>query len=119
MLSATPHDGRARSFASLMNMLDPTAISQPESYVKEDFSHKGLVVRRFKKDIRDQVEGEFRERRVYRHHHPASAEEEAAYAALLKIPFTRNRELGHGETQRLAAHRSAEGAFLQSGGLPQ
>ena len=32
MLSATPHDGRARSFASLMNMLDPTAIADPEKY---------------------------------------------------------------------------------------
>lgn len=32
MLSATPHDGRARSFASLMNMLDPTAISNPEEW---------------------------------------------------------------------------------------
>ena len=92
MLSATPHDGRARSFASLMNMLDPTAISDPENYTKEDFSHKGLVMRRFKKDIRDQVKGEFKERVVYRNHHTATIEEEAAYDALLQIPFTRNGE---------------------------
>lgn len=30
MLSATPHDGRAKSFASLMNMLDSTGF--PELY---------------------------------------------------------------------------------------
>jgi superfamily II DNA or RNA helicase len=89
MLSATPHDGRARSFASLMNMLDPTAISDPEHYTKEDFSDKGLVVRRFKKDIQSQVNTEFRQRRVYRDRHAASAEEEAAYEVLLSIPFTR------------------------------
>ena len=42
MLSATPHDGRARSFASLMNMLDATAIADPDNYTTEDFSEKGL-----------------------------------------------------------------------------
>ena len=47
MLSATPHDGRARSFASLMNMLDATAIADPDSYTKEDFRDKGLVRRCF------------------------------------------------------------------------
>lgn len=88
MLSATPHDGRAKSFASLMNMLDPTAISDTENYVKEDFNNKGLVVRRFKKDIRDQVETEFKERTVHSLRHEASSEEEAAYKALLNIPFT-------------------------------
>lgn len=88
MLSATPHDGRAKSFASLMNMLDPTAISDTENYVKEDFNNKGLVVRRFKKDIRDQVDTEFKERTVHSLKQQASPQEEAAYEALLNIPFT-------------------------------
>lgn len=88
MLSATPHDGRAKSFASLMNMLDPTAISDTENYVKEDFKNKGLVVRRFKKDIRDQVDTEFKERTVHCLKHDASLQEEAAYDALLEVPFT-------------------------------
>ena len=88
MLSATPHDGRAKSFASLMNMLDPTAISDTENYVKDDFNNKGLVVRRFKKDIRDQVDAEFKERTVHSLKHQASPHEEAAYDVLLNIPFT-------------------------------
>lgn len=88
MLSATPHDGKARSFASLMNMLDPTAISDPDDYAKEDFSDKGLVIRRFKKDIRDQVQQEFKERVVNDIYLNASPEEEAAYQALLDVPFT-------------------------------
>jgi hypothetical protein len=51
LLSATPHDGSARSFASLMSLLDPTAISDPDDYTPDDFRSKGLVIRRFKKDI--------------------------------------------------------------------
>lgn len=88
MLSATPHDGKAKSFASLMNMLDPTAISDPEDYAREDFRDKGLVIRRFKKDIRDQVQQEFKERVVKDIVLDASPQEEAAYQALLDVPFT-------------------------------
>lgn len=88
MLSATPHDGKARSFASLMNMLDPTAITDPDDYAKEDFRDKGLVIRRFKKDIRDQVQQEFKERVVKDIYLNASLEEETAYQALLDVPFT-------------------------------
>ncbi len=88
MLSATPHDGRARSFASLMNMLDATAIADPEHYVHEDFRDKGLVIRRFKKDIQDQVHQAFKDRQIYRYRHPASPEEEAAFAALLDVQVT-------------------------------
>jgi SNF2 family DNA or RNA helicase len=32
LLSATPHDGKPESFASLMNMLDPTAIADRSNY---------------------------------------------------------------------------------------
>ena len=85
MLSATPHDGRARSFASLMNMLDATAIPDPEHYTPEDFHKKGLVIRRFKKDIQHQVSGAFRDREIVRRRFAASPAEEAAYEALLRV----------------------------------
>ena len=77
MLSATPHDGRARSFASLMNMLDPTAIANPDKYTPEDI--KGLCVRRFKKDVRNQAAGTFLERNVELVPTVASLAEERAY----------------------------------------
>lgn len=78
MLSATPHDGRARSFASLMNMLDPTAIADPDNYTAEDI--KGLFVRRFKKDVRNQTAGTFLSRNVELVPTQASLAEERAYS---------------------------------------
>src|SRR5690625_3328488 len=59
MLTATPHDGKPESFASLVNMLDPTAIANPSDYAKEDFRDKGLVIRRFKDEVRAQLGGGF------------------------------------------------------------
>ena len=91
MLSATPHDGRARSFASLMNMLDATAISDPERYTPEDFRRKGLVIRRFKKDIQDQVRGAFRDREIVHRRFAATPAEEVAYGALLRVRVAERR----------------------------
>jgi superfamily II DNA or RNA helicase len=85
MLSATPHDGKARSFASLMNMLNPTAIANPEAYTAEDI--EGLYIRRFKKDIRHQVPLSFKEREIALLHHPASDAEEAAFEQLAQLTF--------------------------------
>lgn len=85
MLSATPHDGRARSFASLMNMLDPTAIANPDEYTKEDI--KGLCVRRFKKDVKNQVSGAFLERRFELERCHASMREEYAFDIFADIQF--------------------------------
>ena len=96
MLSATPHDGKARSFASLMNMLDPTAITDPSDYKAEDFRGKGLVVRRFKKDIRSQVRDAFRDRVVHSVAVRAGEAEEAAYEALLGVVVARSGRRGRG-----------------------
>ncbi|MFH1953318.1 MAG: DEAD/DEAH box helicase [Pseudomonadota bacterium] len=86
MLSATPHDGKARSFASLMNMLDPTAIADPDHYGPEDI--KGLFIRRFKKDIQDQVETAFKPRKISVAHCKASAAEERAYDTFVNMAFS-------------------------------
>ena len=90
MLSATPHDGKARSFASLVNMLDATAITDPDNYTKEDF-RPGLVIRRFKKDVQDQVREAFSDREVFPRQFAASEAEEAAYDALLAVRIAGHR----------------------------
>jgi len=90
MLSATPHDGSARSFASLMNMLDPTAIPDPDDYTEKDIKDssediKGLFMRRFKKDVQNQTDGKFMERHVAQEECWASAREEAALDAFIDL----------------------------------
>ena len=120
LLSATPHDGSARSFASLMSLLDPTAISDPDRYTPDDFRSKGLVIRRFKKDIKDQVSADFQERQTLCLSQAASAQEEAAYRALLAIPFTQGGQRKGGrqtELQRVGMQKalfSSPAAALES-----
>ncbi len=102
MLSATPHDGSARSFASLMNMLDPTAIPDPDNYTEQDIKDngddiKGLFIRRFKKDIQDQAKDGFKERHIGEIPCTATAKEEAALDAFITyeslLPKTENGKL--------------------------
>jgi len=87
MLSATPHDGKPRAFASLMNMLNPTAIADPDNYGPEDI--KGLFVRRFKKDIKDQVKQSFKERKISIAKSQASPPEEAAFESFDELKFSK------------------------------
>ncbi len=85
LLSATPHDGKRESFASLMNMLNPTAIKNPQNYGPDDID--GLFIRRFKKDVKDQIAGNFPERVVSTPRRAATAMEEAAYQHLSTLRF--------------------------------
>ena len=77
MLSATPHDGRSESFASLIIMLEPTAIADIHNYTKEDI--RGLCIRRFKKNIKSEAHGAFQERSVKIEHCSASDVEARAF----------------------------------------
>ena len=94
MLSATPHDGKAASFASLMNMLDPTAIANPQEYTPEEI--RGLYIRRFKKDIKDQVTASFPERTIRKLPVGASAAEESAYEVLARLQLKKVTRQGAG-----------------------
>lgn len=95
MLSATPHDGSPRSFASLMNMLDPTAIANPDDYTRDDVD--GLFIRRFKGDIKDQVDTAFLDRDVEVCESDATTKEEAVYEALADAEFTAIDQQGSGD----------------------
>lgn len=90
LLSATPHDGKAESFASLMNMLDPTAIANPHDYTKEDI--KGLCVRRFKKDVKNEIQSSFQEREVSIEKCNATNYEEAVYDFFADMQLEMDRD---------------------------
>ena len=115
LLSATPHDGSARSFASLMSLLDPTAISDPDNYTPEDFRHKGLVIRRFKKDIRDQVENDFQERVTTRLRQAADAAEEVCLSSPARDPIHPGRTTSGRQAAGASTRRDAESSVLESG----
>lgn len=95
LLSATPHDGRPESFASLMNMLDPTAIADESNYTKDDI--RDLYVRRFKKDVWQDLRQSVPERRIEALEAAASPAEERVFQTLgaLKLSDeTRRRRAG-------------------------
>ncbi|MBF0177681.1 MAG: DEAD/DEAH box helicase [Magnetococcales bacterium] len=105
MLSATPHDGSPESFASLMNMLDPTAIANPRDYTREEI--QGLFIRRFKKDIQSQVTTAFKERKIATATCQASSLEETAFDTLTRIQFTRlDRNKGAGDLFKTTLEKS-------------
>ena len=106
MLSATPHDGRAKNFASLMNMLDPTTIANPNDYIPEDI--KGLCIRRFKKDVKDQVAGSFLERNIVLERCHASIVEEYAFNifAEMKLDLDLGKKKGTGQLFKTSLEKS-------------
>lgn len=97
MLSATPHDGKSESFASLMNMLDPTAIADDKNYGPEDID--GLCIRRFKKDVQDQISGSFKERQINIEKCMASPKEENAFSIFtdMELQMDEGKEKGKGQ----------------------
>ncbi len=77
-----------------MNMLDPTAIADPKDYTREDI--EGLFVRRFKKDVQDEIGKAFPDRQMRQVHAPASPAEEAVFDALVDLKFSAIDQRKHG-----------------------
>ena len=94
LVSATPHDGKARSFASLMNMLDPTAIANPDEYTEKDIH--GLYTRRFKNDVADELKTRIPERKTAKAWSQASPLERVAFESLAGLSFSRIDQKAHG-----------------------
>ncbi|WP_295577498.1 DEAD/DEAH box helicase [uncultured Lamprocystis sp.] len=93
LLTATPHNGRKDSFASLMRMLDPTVLPAGADYTREDVAH--LFVRRFKKDVRAQIRQDFPEREVYKLAADASPVENRAFDCLAELKLTSDNAVRH------------------------
>lgn len=99
MTSATPHDGRPESFASLMNLLEPTAVANTSDYSKDEID--GLYVRRFKKDIANEVRESFSPRILKPHNIDASPSENALFDAIDQASFQTIGSRGKGQGQSL------------------
>jgi superfamily II DNA or RNA helicase len=85
LLTATPHDGSHESFASLIEMLDPTRVPDPSNLEREDI--EDLVVRRFRSSL-EVIEdlGEIvPPRKLIRRDFPLSLEEELAYQSIADL----------------------------------
>jgi len=62
LASATPHNGKAESFAELVNLLDPTAIADPSAYTERDIAHLYVHRHRGSDDVRLEVAHNWKER---------------------------------------------------------
>lgn len=85
LTSATPHNGKKKNFANLITLLDPTSIPYNGEFKNEDI--RPLFVRRFKKDVENEVGDSFRERLTTSIHAPLTIAEETL---LEKIQNARN-----------------------------
>jgi ERCC4-related helicase len=94
LLTATPHDGSASSFASLIEMLDPTRVPDPEALKREDI--EDLVVRRFRSspEVMADIRRHVPKRELHPRHFPLSSEEDAACDYIAGLQLDLDTETG-------------------------
>lgn len=112
LTSATPHNGRPASFAHLMEMLDPTAIADPDEYRAEDI--QGLFVRRFKKDVAQDAGQSFSPREVQIRRVSTRPEETELLEHLQSLRFSTLDKVGQGRRPDALFRTTLMKAFLSS-----
>ena len=85
LTSATPHDGSEASFASLIHLLEPTAIADVNNFTREDV--EPFFQRKFKKDVEHEIDEAFPPREVRPHRLPATIAETAFFEYLAETVF--------------------------------
>ena len=85
LTSATPHDGKKESYSSLLELLDPTLVIDPEDISKDDLAK--IAVRRFHKDV--QLQQKIPERCAHREYVSITALEEKLLTAIKQANFKR------------------------------
>jgi len=122
LLTATPHDGKAESFASLLRLLDPYVVVDPERL--DPALVRPLVVRRLKPNVVRADGGRFLRRQI----HPLEVEPSKAEvwldrglrgyckqlrerAALLKKEGQRNRAMGASFLESFLRKRLASSTY--------
>ena len=85
LTSATPHDGSPESFASLVRLLEPTAIADEKDFTHEEVAD--FFQRKFKKDVAHEVAEAFPEREMTLRPVDASSAENAFIERLQGATF--------------------------------
>lgn len=120
LLTATPHDGSQESFASLIEMLDPTRVPDPAKLQRSDI--EDLVVRRFRSspEVVADIGRVVPSRELIRRAFPLGGAEEAAYHALAELHLdldadgTRHRAIDLFRTTLAKAIFSSPAACLET-----
>lgn len=111
LLTATPHDGSHESFASLIEMLDPTRVPDPANLHRSDI--EDLVVRRFRSspEVAADIGRKVPNRQLLRRSFPLSKEEEIAYQAIADLDLDLDKEVGRGRAIDLFRTTLAKAIF--------
>ena len=120
LLTATPHDGSQESFASLIEMLDPTRVPDPAKLQRSDI--EDLVVRRFRSspEVVADIGRVVPPRKLLRRAFPLSGAEDAAYQSLAELHLdldadgTRSRAIDLFRTTLAKAIFSSPAACLET-----
>lgn len=111
LLTATPHDGSQQSFASLIEMLDPTRVPDPMHLHRSDI--EDLVVRRFRTspEVVADIGRSVPKRELFRRNFPLSREEEIAYESIAGLHLDLDEEMKRGRAIDLFRTTLAKAIF--------
>ncbi|MAC12415.1 DEAD/DEAH box helicase [Hyphomonas atlantica] len=111
LLTATPHDGSQESFASLIEMLDPTRVPDPSRLHRSDI--EDLVVRRFRSspEVVADIGREVPKRELFRRSFPLSPQEELAYQSVADLHLDLDEESSRGRAIDLFRTTLAKAIF--------